>query len=72
VFNGNVPAHYTLNAKQFLASKSIYVIQYPPYLLDLALVYFSLLLKVKLVLKEERFNNISDSHHGVTKLLKGV
>jgi hypothetical protein len=53
--------------KQFLASKSIYVIQHPPYSPDLAPANFFLFPKVKLTVKGERFSDISDIQRGVTK-----
>jgi hypothetical protein len=53
----NVPACCILSLKQFLASNWC-VIQHPPYLLDLALIDFSLFPKVKLALKWGHFSNI--------------
>jgi hypothetical protein len=58
--------------KQFLASKSICVIQQPPYSPELAPADFFLFPKVKLALKGERFSDISDIQRGVTKQVKGV
>jgi hypothetical protein len=42
LMHDNAPTHCTLNVKQFLASKSICVIQHHPYLPDMALALFSL------------------------------
>jgi hypothetical protein len=56
--------------KQFLASKSICVIQHPPYTPEFASADFFLFPKVKLALKEARFSEISDIQP--TEKLKGV
>jgi transposase len=72
LLHDNAPAHCTLNVMQFLASKSICVIQLPPYSPDLAPADFILFPKVKLALKAQRFSDIRETQHGVTKLLTGV
>jgi hypothetical protein len=72
LLHDNAPAQCMLNVKQFLASKSICVIQLPPYSLDLAPADFILFPKVKLSLKAQRFSDISEIQRGVTKLLTGV
>jgi transposase len=58
--------------KQFLASKSINVIEDPPYSPDLAPAEFFLFPKMKLALKGERFSDICDIQHSVTEQLKGI
>jgi hypothetical protein len=68
----NAPAHCTLTVKQFLPSKSICVIQLPPYSPDLGPADFILFPKVKLVLKAQRFSDISETQRGVTEVLTGV
>ena len=50
----------------------ICVIQHPPYLPDLALADFLLILKVKMALKGGHFSNISDILLCMTELVKGV
>jgi histone-lysine N-methyltransferase SETMAR len=58
--------------KQFLASKSICVIQHPRYSPDLTPADFFLFPKLKLALKGERFGDISDVQSGLTEQLKGT
>jgi len=72
LLHDNAPAHCTLNVKQFLASKSICVIQLPPYLAYLAQADFILFPKVKLALKAQHFSDNSEAHRGVMKLLTVV
>jgi len=72
LLHDNSPAHCTLNVKQFLASKSIWVIQLPPYSPDLAPADFIPFPKVKLALKAQRFSDISEIQRGVTELLTRV
>jgi hypothetical protein len=72
LLHDNAPAHCTLNVKQFLASKSICVIQLSPYLPDLAPADFILFPKVKLALKAQRFSDINETQRGVTQLLTVV
>jgi hypothetical protein len=72
LLNDNTPASCALNVKQFLASKSICVIQYLPYWPDLALANFIALPEIELALKGECFSDICDIQCGVTELLKSV
>jgi len=70
LLHDNMPAHCAVNVKQFLASKSICVIQHPPFSPDLALTICFIFLKVKLTFKGEHFSDSSDIQSGVTQLLK--
>ena len=69
LLHDNAPTHCALNVKQFLASKSIRVIQHHPYSPDMALALFSVH-KVETGLNGQCFSNIGDIQRGVTELPK--
>jgi len=54
----NAPAHNALSVKQFLANKSITVLEHPPYLPDLAPCDFVLFPKIMSVLKGTHFVSV--------------
>jgi hypothetical protein len=58
--------------KQFLVSKSIFVVQHPPYSPYLAQADFFLIQKMRRTLKAESFSDISDIQSGKIRQLKGV
>ena len=55
-----------------MASKSICVVEHPPYSPDLAPAHFFLFPKVKCASKRERFSDIADVQHSVTNIPKEV
>nr|CAH7722444.1 unnamed protein product [Callosobruchus chinensis] len=66
----NAPAHNALSVKQFLAKKSIPVLEHPPYSPDLALCGFYLFPKIKSSLKGTRFESVEDVKEKTADLLK--
>jgi hypothetical protein len=55
----NAPAHTSLKTTEFVTNNMI-IIPHPPYLLGLAPCDFSLFLKLKMKLKGQRFETVSD------------
>jgi hypothetical protein len=68
----NTPAFCAFNVKQFLAFKSICVIQHLPYSPNLVLANFFSLPEIELALKRECFSDICEIQCCMTELLKGV
>nr|CAH7723473.1 unnamed protein product [Callosobruchus chinensis] len=66
----NAPAHNALSVKQFLAKKSIPVLEHPPYSPDLAPCDFYLFPKIKSSLKGTRFESVEDVKEKTADLLK--
>jgi hypothetical protein len=62
----NAPAHTTLSAREFLASKQITVLEHPLYSLDLYPSDFYLFPKVKKILKGRYFDDIDDIRNNTT------
>jgi transposase len=56
----NTSSHTSFLIQQFLAKHKMAVIHYPPYSPDLTTCEFSLFPKMKLNLKESRFDNIEE------------
>jgi hypothetical protein len=57
------PVHSSLGMSQFLAGKSISVMEHTPYSLDLAPAYFWLFPNFKSVLKGKRFRTLRTLNH---------
>jgi histone-lysine N-methyltransferase SETMAR len=66
----NAPSHSALSVKQFLAEKSITVLEHPPYSPDLAPCDFFLFPKVKSELKGTRFESVTEVKKKTTELLR--
>ncbi|GFW90189.1 hypothetical protein TNCV_1790101 [Trichonephila clavipes] len=64
--------HNAFSVKQFLADKSITVLEDPSYSLDLKSYDFYLFLKVKNVLTETHFQSVEEANAKTTDLLKMV
>jgi hypothetical protein len=56
----NVPTHTSPKATEFVTNNNIVIVQHPPYLLDLAPCDFALFPKLKMKLKGQRFETVSD------------
>jgi hypothetical protein len=56
----NAPTHSAFRVKELLAKKNITVLEYPPYLLDLAPSNFFLFPRIKNTLKGEHFDNADE------------
>jgi histone-lysine N-methyltransferase SETMAR len=68
----NAPAHDALTVHEFLAKKSILILDHPPYSPDLALCNFWLFPKLKTALKGHRFSDIANIQGHVTTILKSI
>ncbi|XP_027233874.2 uncharacterized protein [Penaeus vannamei] len=68
----NAPAHSALSIRQFLAEKSIAVLEQPPYSPDLAPCDFFLFPKLKGVIKGTRFEDVDDIKKAVTTELRRI
>jgi hypothetical protein len=68
----NAPAHDALNARDFLAKKSILKLDHPPYSPDLAPWDFWLFPKLKTALKGHRSSDIADIQEHATTILKSI
>jgi transposase len=61
-----------LSVREFLASKQIAVLEYPPYSPDLAPSDFFLFLKIKEILKGRHFDDTDDIRSNITAALKVI
>ena len=68
----NAPAHTALSVKQFLVSKEITTLHYPPYSPDLAPCNFFLFPKLKGILKWTRFQKVEDIKTSMMRHLKTI
>jgi transposase len=66
----NAPAHTALAVQHFLASKNMTVVSHPPYSSDLAPCDFFLFPKMKIKLKEQRFDVVEEIQAESQKVLK--
>jgi len=66
----NAPCHTSLLVRHFLSNKNITVYLHPPYSPDLAPCDFWLFPKVKMTLKDKRFESIQDIEAATTMQLK--
>jgi hypothetical protein len=56
----NAPAHTFLKTTESVTNNNMVIISHPPYLLDLAPCDFAFLLKLKMKLKGQHFETVSD------------
>lgn len=68
----NAPAHAALSVREFLAEKSIAVLEHPPYSPDLAPCDFFLFPKLKSVLKGTHHGDVKTIEKATTKELKNI
>ncbi|XP_054707333.1 mediator of RNA polymerase II transcription subunit 13-like [Uloborus diversus] len=68
----NAPAHKILMVRNFLAQKSIVVLDHPPYSPDLAPADFWLFPKLKLAMKGKHFVTVSDIQAATTAKLGAI
>ena len=68
----NAPAHAALSVRQFLATKQVTILDYPPYSPDLAPCDYLLFPKLKGTIKGTRFEGVEDIKSNVTSLLKRI
>jgi transposase len=70
--HNNAPAHTSLSIRQFLAKHSIHTLSQRPYSPDLSFPEFFLFPKVRITLKERRFETVEDDIVNVTNDLKMI
>jgi hypothetical protein len=68
----NAPAHHASRFRELLAKESITKMDHPPYSHDLASCDFWRFSKLKNASKGQKFVDIPDIQHDVTKLLKSI
>ena len=66
----NAPCHTSLLVRQLLSNKNIMVCPHPPYSPDMAPYDFQLFSKVKIIMKDKRFESIHDIEAATTAQLK--
>ncbi|XKL62242.1 hypothetical protein PGB90_002075 [Kerria lacca] len=72
LLHDNAPAYTEVLEQQFVTCKSVPVLSHPPYSPDLSPSDYFLFPKLKLELKESRFDTIEDIHAAVTAKLNQV
>ena len=72
LLHDNAPAHAAIRVRQFLAQRSVTVIDHPPYSPDLAPADFFLFPRLKIALKGTRFEDLDDIQESVTKTLQTI
>lgn len=72
LLHDNAPAHKSKIVCDFLAQKSIVVLQHPPYSPDLSPCDFWLFPKLKMAMKGKRFDTISDIQKATTMVLQAI
>lgn len=72
LLHDKAPVHSSLIVSQFLAGKSVTVINHPPYSPDLAPADFFLFPKLKVALKGQRFDNVETIQKNVTAVLNTI
>ena len=72
LLHGNAPAHKCIAVPNFLASKSVKVLDHPAYSLDLSPCDYFLFPKLKMQLKGLRFDTISEIQKVSTEALKTI
>ncbi|CAK9801097.1 Mariner Mos1 transposase [Anthophora plagiata] len=69
LLHDNAPAHRSLIVTDFLTKNDIFLLQHPPYSLDLALCDYFLFPKLHLAMKGNRFASIEDIQRSTTSNL---
>jgi transposase len=59
-YHANAPAHTSMKTTEFLTNNNMVIVPHPPYSPDLAPCDFALFPKLKMKLKERRFETVSD------------
>ncbi len=72
LLHDNAPAHAAIRVRQFLAQRSVTVIDHPPYSPDLAPADFFLFPRLKIALKGTRFEDLDDIQESVTTTLQTI
>ena len=70
--HAHAPAHAAIRVRQFLAQRSVTVINHPPYSPDLAPADFFLFPRLKIALKGTHFEDLYDIQESVTKTLQTI
>lgn len=72
LLHDNAPAHNSRVVKEFLAKRSVVILQHPPYSPDLAPADFWLFPKLKLNLKGRQFESVDEIQRTVTGALNAL
>lgn len=72
LLHDNAPAHSSVIVRQFLAKKSVTILDHPPYSPDLAPADFMLFPKLKFALKGEHFQDVRTIQQNVTAVLNSI
>jgi hypothetical protein len=68
----NVPAHTSLKTTEFVTDNNVVIVPHPPYLLNLAPCDFALFPKLKMKLKGQCFETVSDIQRELHRVLNSI